>query len=89
MQLILDSVCGMADLSSLTTEQVNAEAKGIHKKDAAALLDILMKYQMRSVDAVAGQLKPISDIARQGADILKKSGEGRIIIVGAGTSIRL
>lgn len=89
MQLILDSVCGMADLSSLTTEQVNAEAKGIHKKDAAALLDILMKYQMRSVDAVAGQLKPISDIARQGADILKKSGDGRIIVVGAGTSIRL
>ncbi len=89
MQLILDSVWDMADLSSLTTEQVNAEAKGIHNKDATALLDILMKYQLRSVDAVASQLAPISDIARLGADTLKKSQDGRIIVVGAGTSIRL
>ncbi len=78
----------MENLSNLKTEQVNPDAKGIHHLNSTDLLKLLLKYQIRSVDAVDAELNNIAQIIHEATHRLKDT-DGRIVVVGAGTSIRL
>lgn len=78
----------MENISDLKTEQRHPDAIGIHRKSAAENLNIHFKFQQKTPDVVETQLSRLAEIIRASKEALDPE-KGRIIGVGAGTSIRL
>ncbi|ATH94093.1 N-acetylmuramic acid-6-phosphate etherase [Bacillus glycinifermentans] len=76
-----------SNLSSLTTERRNENAKHIHQADTLDILKIMNEEDKKVAEAVEAVLPDVKTAVDYAVESLQKGG--RIIYIGAGTSGRL
>jgi N-acetylmuramic acid 6-phosphate etherase len=69
------------------TEEINPASRGLDRKCAREIVEIIHREDRRAWEAVAGALEPIALLVDRVVEAFR--GGGRLIYVGAGTSGRL